>query len=100
MKESLGIDMILRINKIDFEKYSSLDDLFLVEDELQNMNGSVITINQLRTRLKNKISDEKLQILLEYLENINKIVFSSKGISWIYNLNSKLNKEIQKGQEL
>jgi len=100
MKESLGIDMILRINKIDFEKYPSLDDLFLVEDELQNMNGSVITINQLRTRLKNKISDEKLQSLLEYLENINKIVFSSKGISWIYNLNSKLNKEIQKGQEL
>ena len=72
----------------------------MVENTLQTMNESVITIAQLKTKLPKQINHNTLKIILEYLEKSNKIAVSIKGISWIHNTNPNLQNTIKKGLEL
>jgi len=64
------------------------------------MDESVITIAELKRRLPKQINHNTLKIILEYLEESNKIAVSLRGITWIHNTNPNLRKAISKGLEL
>lgn len=78
----------------------TLNTVFMVEDTLKKMNGSIIKVSELKRKLPKKINHNTLKIILEYLESNNKIAVSLKGITWIYNKNPNLRKAISSGLEL
>ena len=72
----------------------------MVENVLKNMDESVITIAELKRRLPKQVNHNTFKIILEYLEESNKIVMTMKGITWVHNTNPNLRKAIEKGMEL
>jgi len=72
----------------------------MVEGALKGMSGSVISVAELKRRLPRQVNHYTLMVVLEYLEESNKIAVSLKGITWIHNPNPKLRKAIAKGLHL
>jgi len=97
MKKGLGINMTSTNKKDRLGTLPTLDQVFLVEDILQNINDSLIPISQLKKKLSRKLKKNTLMTILDYLETMNKIVITSKGITWIHNTNPRLRKAINKG---
>jgi len=79
------------------EHSPTLNTVLMVENILTNMDKSVITIAELKRGLPKQINHNTLKIILEYLEESNKIAVSLKGITWIHNTNPRLRKAINKG---
>ena len=90
--------MPLEINKL--EHSPTLNTVLMVEETLKNMEGSVITIAELKRKLPKQINHNTLKIILEYLEKSNKIAVTLNGITWIHNTNPNLRKAIREGLEL
>ena len=88
------------IYKNRLEHSPTLNTVLMVEETLKNMDGSIITIAELKRRLPKQVNHSTLRIVLEYLEESNKIAVSLKGITWIHNTNENLRKAITKGLEL
>jgi len=82
------------------EHSPTLNTVLMVENILTNMDESVITIAELKRRLPKQVNHNTLKIILEYLEESNKIAVSLRGITWIHNTNPNLRKAIRKGLEL
>ena len=82
------------------EHYPTLNTVFMVEETLKNMDESVITVAELKRKLPKQINHNTLKLILEYLEESNKIAVTMKGITWIHNTNTKIRKEIKQGLEL
>ena len=82
------------------EHSPTLNTVLMVEDTLKNMEGSIITIAELKRRLPKQVNHNVLKVILEYLERSNKIAVSLKGITWIHNTNTNLRRAIAKGLEL
>ena len=82
------------------EHSPTLNTVLMVENILTNMNESVITIAELKRRLPKQVNHNTLKIILEYLEESNKIAVSLRGITRIHNTNPNLRKAISKGLEL
>jgi len=82
------------------EHSPTLNTVLMVEDTLKNMEGSIITIAELKKRLPKQVNHNVLKVILEYLEKSNKIAVSLKGITWIHNTNQNLRLAIAKGLEL
>ena len=78
----------------------TLNTVLMVENTLKNMDESIITIAELKRKLPKQVNHNTLKIILEYLEESNKIAVTIKGISWIHNLNVNLRKAINQGLEL
>jgi len=78
----------------------TLNTVLMVENTLKNVNESVITMAELKRRLPKQVNHNTLKVILEYLEESNKIAVSMKGITWIHNTNLKLRKAIAAGLEL
>lgn len=78
----------------------TLNTVLMVEEVLKNLDESVITIAELKRRLPKQVNHNTLKVILEYLEESNKIAVSIKGITWIHNTNIKLRKAISQGLEL
>lgn len=78
----------------------TLNTVLMVENVLKNMEESVITIAELKRRLPKQVNHKTLRIILEYLEESNKIAVTMKGITWIHNPDPKLRKAISQGLEL
>ncbi len=76
----------------------NLTTIRMVEKTLQNSEKSILSVAELKRQLPKQVNHQTLKIILEYLEESNKIVFSSKGITWIYtspeNLRRLLSKSI------
>jgi len=85
MNENLGINMTISKKDLNLEKLPTLSDVLLVEEILQNTNESIITMTKLEKLLHGKINHNVLIIILDYLQEINKIAVISKGITWIKN---------------
>jgi len=83
MNENLGIKMTVSNNELNLKNLPTLSEVLLVEEALQNMKESIITVLDLKKLLKGKINQNTLMIILDYLEEMNKIVVTSKGITWI-----------------
>lgn len=82
------------------EHSPTLNTVLMVENVLENMKESVITIAELKRKLPKQVNHNTLMIILYYLEKSNKILVSLKGISWIHNTNTNMKKAIAKGLEL
>lgn len=78
----------------------TLNTVLMVENTLKNMNESAVTIAELKRRLPKQINHNTIKIVLEYLEQSNKIVVGLKGITWVYNTSPKLRRAIAQGIEL
>ncbi|MBI2668072.1 hypothetical protein HYX17_04880 [Candidatus Woesearchaeota archaeon] len=88
------------IEKKKIEHFPNLNTVFMVEETLKNMEESVITIPELKRKLPRQINHNVLKLILEYLEESNKIAVTMKGITWIHNTNPKLRKAIREGLKL
>jgi len=82
------------------EHSPTLNTILMVENTLKNMDESVITIAELKRKLPKQVNHNMLKIILEYLEESNKIAVSLKGITWIHNTNPNLRRAIKQGLEL
>jgi hypothetical protein len=83
MKEDSGIDMQKAEKELPIEKLPTLEDVFLVEQILQDCDESILSRSQLKKRVKGKIQQNTLDTILDYLEEKNWIVTSRKGVTWI-----------------
>ena len=82
------------------EHAPTLNTVIMVENTLKNMNESIITIAELKRKLPKQINHNTLKLILEYLEESNKIAVSIKGITWIHNTNPNLRKAISQGMKI
>lgn len=82
------------------EHSPTLNTVLMVENVLKNMDGSVISIAKLKKRLPRQVNHNTLMVILQYLEDSNKIAATLKGITWIHNTNPKLREAIAKGFEI
>ena len=78
----------------------TLNTVLMVEGTLKNIDKGVISIAELKRRLPKQVNHNTLKIILEYLEESNKIAVSLKGITWIHNTNINLRRAIAQGLEL
>lgn len=78
----------------------TLNTVFMVEETLKNMNESVLSVAELKRKLPKQINHNTLKLILQYLEESNKIAVTMKGITWIHNTNPNIRKAIKKGFEL
>ncbi len=78
----------------------TLNTVLMVEDALKGMYDSVVKISELKRKLPKQVNHNTLKVILQYLEDSNKIAVTLKGITWIHNTNPKLRKAISKGLEL
>ena len=88
------------IERKKLEHSPTLNTVFMVEETLKNMDESVISVAELKRKLPRQINHTTLKLILEYLEESNKIAVTMKGITWIHNTNPKLRKAIKEGLEL
>jgi len=72
----------------------------MVEETLKSIEESIITIAELKRKLPRQVNHSTLKIILEYLEESNKIAVSIRGITWIHNPNPNLRRAVSEGLEL
>lgn len=80
--------------------WPTLNTVIMVENTLKKMEGSIVTIAELKRKLPRQVNHNTLMLILEYLERSNKIFVSVRGITWIFNPNPNLRRAINKGLEL
>ena len=78
----------------------TLNTILMVEDTLKNSQYSVVTVAELKKTLPRQVNHNTLMIILDYLEQSNKIVVGLKGITWIHSRNESLRKAVIQGLEL
>ncbi|MEK6880400.1 MAG: hypothetical protein AABY22_12360 [Nanoarchaeota archaeon] len=78
------------------EHWPTLNTVIMVEKVIKNSKDSIITLPELKKNLPRQVNHNTLIIILQYLEESNKILFTSKGITWIHNPNPNLRKAISK----
>lgn len=78
----------------------TLNTILMVEDTLKNSPNSVVTIAELKKMLPRQVNHNTLMVILDYLEQSNKIAVGLKGITWIHSRNENLRKAVVQGLEL
>ena len=78
----------------------TLNTVIMVEDTLKKMNKSTFTVAELKKKLPKKVNHNTLKLILEYLEESNKIAVSIRGITWIHNTNLNLRRAISRSMEV
>ena len=87
------------MQNLEIIHYPNLKTVLMVEDILKKQNN-LLSREQLKKKLPTKIMHQTLNVILKYLEDSGKILDGRKGILWIYNPSSKLDKVIKNGVEL
>ena len=77
--------------------WPTLKTVLMVERTLKDADGP-ISLEELKRKLKKKIMDQTLRLILAYLEDKGSILIGPKGISWIENRNSKFLKFIERSK--
>ena len=80
--------------------WPTLNTVIMVEDTLKKIDESVVSIAELKRRLPRQVNHNTLMLILQYLEQSNKILVTLKGITWIHNTNLNLKKAISRGLEI
>ncbi len=89
------------LKQVQIQRHSpTLNTVFMVENALKDMDGSITTVAELKRKLPKQVNHNTLKVILEYLEESNKIAVTMKGITWIHTPNQKLRKAIEKGLRL
>ncbi len=76
--------------------YPTLKTILMVEGSLREANKP-LTREQLKKMMKTQVMHQTLNQVLKYLEESGKILDGRKGITWIHNPSSKLDKAIREG---
>jgi hypothetical protein len=63
----------------------TLNTIFMVENTLKNSPTSVVTVAELKKMLPRQVNHNTLMVILDYLEQSNKIAVGLKGVTWIHN---------------
>ena len=92
--------MSQKIKQNQPDHWPTLNTVIMVENTLKNMEESVISVADLKRELPKQVNHNTLMVILNYLEESNKIAATLKGITWIHNNNSNLKEAIRKGLEL
>lgn len=88
------------IEQSSYEHSPTLRTVMMVEKTLESAEESLITFADLKKLLPRKVMDYTLKVILDYLEKGGKIVFTSKGITWVYTEPEHLQKLKARGIEL
>jgi hypothetical protein len=96
----LLITQIAKQIQMQPEHWPTLNTVIMVERTLKELNESVISIAELKRKLPRQVNHNTLMLILQYLEQSNKILVTLKGITWIYNVNPNLRKALNKGLEI
>jgi len=78
----------------------TLNTILMVEDTLQNSPDSVVTVAELKKMLPRQVNHNTLMVILDYLEQSNKIAVGLRGITWIHSRNENLRRAVVQGLEL
>jgi exosome complex RNA-binding protein Rrp4 len=78
----------------------TLNTILMVEDVIKNSPNSVLTVAELKKMLPRQVNHNTLMVILDYLEQSNKIVVGLKGITWIHSRNENLKTAVAHGLEL
>ena len=89
----------MSIYKENVIHYPTLKTVLMVERILKNAD-TMLDREELKRRMPVQVMHQTLNVILAYLEDRGLILDSHKGILWIYNPNSKLQKAIEKGREI
>lgn len=76
--------------KVEKKTMPTLNTVIMVEDTIKDMPNSASRVSEIKKALPKQVNHNTLKVILEYLENSNKIVFSSKGVTWIFNTNKNI----------
>jgi len=60
-----------------------LNTILMVEETLKNILDDGLSIADIKRNLPKQVNHNTLKIILQYLEDSNKIQISLRGISWI-----------------
>jgi len=82
------------------EHWPTLNTVIMVENSLKKMNESIVSVAELKRKLPRQVNHNTLMLILDYLEKSNKIAVTLKGITWIYNPNLNLRKDLNIGLEV
>ncbi len=77
--------------------WPTLKTVLMIEKALKESDGP-ISMEELKRKLKKKVMDQTIRLILAYLEDKGSILIGPKGISWIENKDSKFLKFIQKSK--
>jgi len=75
--------------------WPTLKTVLMVEKALKDADGPV-SLEELKRKLRKKVMDQTLRLILAYLEDKGSILIGPKGISWIENKNAKFMKFIER----
>ena len=78
----------------------TLQTVQMVEETLKHAPSSMVTVAELKRLLPRKVNHNTLKVVLEYLEDSNKIVVSLKGLTWIHNEHPRLREAVARGTQL
>jgi hypothetical protein len=87
------------MQNLEIIHYPNLKTVLMVEEVLKKAN-LILTRKKLKEKLPTKIMHQTLNVILNYLEESGKIIDSRKGVLWVYNPSSKIDKAIIDGVEL
>lgn len=88
------------VQVVAVEHSPTLNTVKMVEDTLRRADESAISVAHLKQLLPKQVNHNTLKVILEYLEESNKIVVSIKGITWNHNRNLSLRKAVSRELEL
>lgn len=77
--------------------WPTLKTVLMVEKTLKDADGPV-SLEELKRKLKKKVMDQTLRLILAYLEDKGSILIGPKGVSWIENNDSRFLKFIEKSK--
>lgn len=77
--------------------WPTLKTVLMVEKALKDADGPV-SLEELKRKLRKRVMDQTLRLILAYLEDKGSILIGSKGISWIENNDSRFLKFIEKSK--
>ena len=82
-KQKLNVRLVQNIHH-----WPTLKTVLMIEKTLEDAEGP-ISMEELKRRLKKKVMDQTIRLVLAYLEDKGSILIGPKGISWIENKNAK-----------
>ncbi len=77
--------------------WPTLKTVLMVEKALKESDGP-ISLEELKRKLRKKVMDQTLRLILAYLEGKGSVLIGPKGISWIENKNSKFLRFIERSK--
>ncbi len=77
--------------------WPTLKTVLMVEHAVKEADGPV-SLEELKRKLRKKVMDQTLRLILAYLEDKGSVLIGPKGISWIENKNSKFLRFVEKSK--